>query len=187
MFTNILFTLVGLFVAWVIFQNAVLIWANYRRIGKEQSLYKTEKKMSTFSFEIKEPLKFFGKRNDIQLKLFDANLKIMIEENIPHLDDFINNNNNISKKVEVGKLSKNNIAFDKDDNPFVIQMKVFDVNGIELELNDYIGSFFPYEQTGDCMIFNLKNKENLNKLHKIEVFSEKDIQAEVLFHSYDRY
>ena len=109
----------------------------------------------------------------------------MIEENIPHLDAFINNNN-ISKKVEVGKLSKNNIAFDKDDNPFVIQMKVFDVNGIELELNDYIGSFFPYDQTGDCMIFNLKNKENLKKLHKIEVFSEKDIQAEVIFHSYDR-
>ena len=61
MLINILFTLLGLFVAWKIFQNAVLIWANYWRIGKEQSLYKTENKMSTFSFEIKEPLKFLEK------------------------------------------------------------------------------------------------------------------------------
>jgi hypothetical protein len=179
------FIILGLIVGFKIFQVSLLIFVNYRSVGKEHVLFNSNNiEHSQITVDIKEPLNIFGSSNEFRLKLLNASLKITTEENIPFLETFVGNN--VSKHIEVGKLHKNNVAFDKNDNPFVVYMKVFDKNDAELKLNDYVGAFFPYDGSGHAMIFKLKNKEDLLNVRKIEIYSEKKTKIDILFNSYYR-
>ena len=66
---NIFAIIMGLIVVFKILQTVAFMFGNYRRIGKKQTLFKTEDKQSSkIVFQIKEPLKFFGKSNDFLIQ-----------------------------------------------------------------------------------------------------------------------
>jgi hypothetical protein len=165
-----------------LFGNMVRKWFSVR-YGERLIASSNGLAVKAITFDIDNPLRTFGKKASFNVRLLNAHLKIKTSENIPALSDFIGNPH-IEKHVEVvgGRASNNgdNIAYDHNDEPFSVDVELFDCQGSPIPIEPYIVSCFPSDNSGHQLIYNLCNKNDLKHVSRIKVTSSSALEFELI-------
>jgi hypothetical protein len=165
-----------------LFENMVRKWFS-ARYGERPVASSNGFAVKTITFDIGNPLRIFGKKASFNVRLLNAHLKIKTSENIPALADFIGNPH-IEKHVEVvGERAYNNggnIAYDHNDEPFSVDMELFDCQGSPIPIKPYIVSCFPGDNSGHQLIYSLCNKNDLKHVSSIKVTSSSALEFELI-------